>query len=193
MKKIVIAAAVAVLFAASAVKVVDAAEAQALKFGYVDFQRVLNKVEDGQRAQATLKKDLEESQKKIDALQNELQAMKTDYDKQRLILSGDALKGKEEAMNKKIIELRQKAATYEQDFTAKEGKLTGEILAVVQQLVAEIGQREGYTSIMEKSQGILYAPAGSDLTEKTIKEYNAMPKAKKDQFLKNASAAPGRP
>jgi len=172
-----------------AAKVVRAADAPASKFGYVDFQRALNEVEEGKKAKASLKSEFDQKQKQLDAVQNELQAMKTDLDKQRLILSADALKEKEENYRKKFMELQQKLATYKEDLGMKEAKLTSGILAVIYKIVDDIGQKEHYTMILEKSQQVvLYSPADADLTSRVIREYNGMDKGKKDSIIKSMSA-----
>jgi outer membrane protein len=179
----------AVLIAAFAVKAVAAAD-QTVKFGYVDFQKALNDVEEGKKAKAMLKSEFDEKQKKLDQVQNELQAMKTDLDKQRLILSADALKAKQEEFTKKYMDLQQKVAAYKEEIAGKEMKLTGDILAVVHRLVRDIGEKEGYTMILEKSQDIvIYSPKDADLTERIIKEYNGMPKDRKSAILKEMATS----
>lgn len=166
-------------------KTVMAADQQVPKFGYVDFQRALNEVEEGKKAKAMLKSEFDEKQKKLDVVQSQLQAMKTDLDKQRLILSADALKDKEEEYRKKFMELQQKLGSYKEELQSKEGKLTAEILSVIHKMIFDIGQKEGYTLILEKSQDlVLYSPTDADLTARVIKDYNGLPKDKKDAILK---------
>lgn len=181
-----IALVMAVLASMIAFKAVKAADQTAsFKFGYVDFQKTLNEVEEGKKAKAMLKSEFDEKQKKLDVVQNQLQAMKTDLDKQRLILSADALKDKEEEYRKKFMELQQKLATFKEELQTKEAKLTNEILMVVQKIVKDIGEKDSYTMILEKSQDVvLYAPTDADLTGRIIKEYNGMGKDKKDAILK---------
>lgn len=177
--------ALGLLLAASGVR---AAEGGAGKFGYVDFQRALNEVEEGRRARASLKSEFEQKQKQLESIQKELQQMQTDLEKQRLILSADALKEKEEAYRKKVVELTDKMNTYKMELQGKEMKMTGGILGAISGIVREIGQKEGYTMILEKSQDIvLYSPLDSDLTGRVIKEYNALPKAKRDALINAAS------
>ena len=118
-------------------------------------------------------------------MQNELQAMKTDLDKQRLILSAEALKDKEEEYRKKFIELQQKVGSYKEELQIKEARLTSDILVVLHNIIKGIGEKEGYTFILERSQEVvLFSPKDSDLTDRIIKEYNAMSKDKKNAIIK---------
>ena len=52
-----------------AAQAVHAAETTSGKFGYVDFQRALNEVEEGRRAKAQLKGEFERKQRELEVLQ----------------------------------------------------------------------------------------------------------------------------
>lgn len=170
------------------VRTVHAAEGGAAKFGYVDFQRALNEVEEGKRAKATLKSEFEQKQRQLEGIQGELQRMQAGLDKQRLILSADALKEKEEAYRKKVIELTEKMNTFKMELQGKEARVTGGILNAMQGIIREIGQKEGYAMILEKSQDVvLYSPSDADLTTRVIREFNALPKAKKDAAMREGA------
>lgn len=152
---------------------VAAADTGTYKFGYVDFNRALNEVEEGKRAKSNLKAEFEQKQKKLEMMQKELTAMQQDLEKQRLILSAEALKKKEEIFRKKFIEVNQKLGSYKEEMAKKEIQATGKILNRLRNLVRNIGSKEGYTMILEKSQDVvIYSPPGSDLTSRVIKMFN---------------------
>jgi len=183
MKKSLIAfVALAALFISPALKAADqpkSANPDNMKFGYVDFNRALNETEEGKTAKSTLKSEFTERQQKLDIVQNELKKMKEDLDKQRLILSQDALKTKEEDYRNKFMELQQKLGTFKQEMTQKEASLTAGLLEKLRGIVKDIGQKESYTMILEKSQDVvLYAPTINDLTDRVIQLCNNSPKAK---------------
>lgn len=182
MKKTVFAlVALAVFLAAPIVKAADQPKSSPddLKFGYVDFNRALNETEEGKAAKSTLKAEFNERQQKLDIVQNELKKMKEDLDKQRLILSQDALKAKEEEYRNKFMELQQKLGTFKQEMAQKEGTMTAGLLEKLKGIVKDIGSKNVYTMILEKSQDVvLYAPTVNDLTDEVIKICNSTPKAK---------------
>ncbi len=187
--KHVLAVVMALLLATAATTVFAKDEAKSdkaeYKFGYVNFQQALNEVEEGKKAKAVLKTEFEEKQKKLDEIQRKLQAMKEDLEKQRLILSADALKEKEEEYRKLFIELQQKIATYKEELQTKEGKLTSDILTIIHCIVQDVGTAEGYTMILEKSQDVvLYSQADADLTDTVIKKYNKLNSKQKKDLLK---------
>lgn len=142
------------------------------KIGYVDFQKALNDTNEGKKAKANLKTEFDAKQKQLADLENQLKTMKDGLDKQRLVLSADALKEKEEAFRKKYMELNEKMNTYKAELQAKESKATGDIIVRLQKIAAEIGQKDSYDMIIEKSQ-VLYAPSKTDLTDRVIQAFNS--------------------
>lgn len=150
-----------------------AAQAEEIKVGGVDFQKALNEVEQGKRAKASLKAEFEGKQKKLALLQDELKKMQEEAQKQGGVLSQDAIAAKQKAFNDKLMELQTNMAKYREEIVSKEAKMTGQILQNLKTLTAEVGQKEGYTMIVETSQdAILYAKTKDDLTQRLITMYN---------------------
>jgi Skp family chaperone for outer membrane proteins len=58
------------------------------------------------------------------------------------------------------------------ELQTKEAKVTGDIINRLQKIAADIGQKESYDMILERSQ-VLYAPTKTDLTERVIQSFNA--------------------
>lgn len=165
---------IAVLVAVMALGFV-AAEARAesnFKVGYVDFQKALNDVNEGKKAKAQLKTEFDAKQKQLGDLENQLKSMKDELDKQRLVLSADALREKEEAFRKKYVDLNEKMNAYKMELQTKEAKVTSDIINRLQKIAADIGQKDSYDIILERSQ-VLYAPSKTDLTDRVIQSFNA--------------------
>lgn len=153
--------------------------ADTLKIGVVDFQRALNEVEEGKAAKARLKTEFDQKQKSLDALQNELKAMRDNLEKQKTVLSKDALQQKEMEYRDKFIELQKKLADSRVELQQKELQYTGSIITALRQIVKEIGDRDKYTLILERGGDVvLYAPTATDLTTQLISTYNSRPKGK---------------
>ncbi len=143
------------------------------KFGYVDFNRALNEVDEGKRAKAALKAEFEQKQKKVKMLENELKTMQQDLEKQKLILSAEALRKKEEAFRQKFLEANQKLAQYKEEMAKREIESTAKILTKLRTIVRDIGSSEGYTMILEKSQDVvLFSRPADDLTSRVISQFN---------------------
>lgn len=141
--------------------------------GYVDFNRALNEVSDGRRAKKRLKIEYKEKQKQLSKTQKNLKDLKEQIDKNRLTMSDVELKEKEEKYRQKFFQLQQSLAALRSSMATRETHITEEILARLRQIVDEIGNKEGYSLIVEKSQDVvLYTPKGHDLTNAVIKAYD---------------------
>lgn len=174
----ILAIALAVSFEASAKKKKKSKTSEATttsttsqKFGYVDLNRALNTVNEGRRAKSQLEADGKAKKQKLEILQNELKKMKEDLDKQRLILSAEAMREKEMKFQQKFLELQKKSVDFEKDFAEKEVSFIKPISEKLKRVITSMGKKEGYTMIIPKEMA-LYSPPGTDLTDKIIAAYN---------------------
>ncbi len=151
----------------------QALAAENLKIGMVNFQQALNDVEQGKRAKAALKSEFDAKQKKLNLQQEELKQMQADLEKQKTVLSQEAMASKAKTFNDKFMELQKSMASYRDELMVKESKMTGQILKNLKSIIADIGQKEGFTLIVETSQdAVLYANATTDLTGRVVTMYN---------------------
>lgn len=154
--------------------VAGAAHAQQTKIAVVDMQRALNETEDGRKAKAQLKKIFEDRQKTLDKQQNDLKAMKDSLEKQRDVLAREVLAKKFEEYQKAFGELQTTYMEFQRELQSKEGELTKGIIERMQRIMRRVGQTEGYTLILERSEGgVVYVPINYDLTDLLIQRYNA--------------------
>jgi len=145
----------------------------AVRIGYVDLGRALNDVSDGRRVKKRLKDEFREKQQQLDRHQKELAALKNNIDRNRLLISSDELKVREDQYRSKFFELQQVLAAFRREMETRESTITLQILKRLRKIVEETGKKEGYSLILEKSQDIvLYAPEGDDLTDGVIKAYD---------------------
>jgi outer membrane protein len=143
------------------------------KIGYVDFNRALNEVSDGKRAKQKLKDEYQEKQQKLSRAESEVRRLKDTLDRDRLLISEDALQQREDEYRRKYADLEQQLISARADTERREQQLTQEIMERLRQIVREIGKSEGYGLILEKSQDVvLYAPEGGDLTDRVIATYD---------------------
>ncbi|MFA4972747.1 MAG: OmpH family outer membrane protein [bacterium] len=142
-----------------------------VKIGYVDMNRALNEVREGKSAKAQLEADGRAKKQKLEIMQNEIKAMKEDLDKQKLILSKDALQQKEAQFQQKFYEMQKMTVDFEREFAEKEANLIKPIGMRLQTVIQKIGTDEGYTIIVPREMA-LYSLPGADLTDKVIKSFD---------------------
>jgi outer membrane protein len=97
--------------------------------------------------------------------------MQQEYEKQAPVLSDEAKRKKQEEFQKALIDARQSAGTLQEDMNRQEQQAMGSILQRLQQVVAEIAERESITFVMDKGT-LLFAPAAADITNEVVRRYN---------------------
>ena len=164
-------------------------QAQGVKIGVVDLQAVLDGSVRGKAAKERLKELGDQLQKEIQAKrefkerkEEELQNLRSEIQRQGLVLSEQARMGKEEEFRKSIRELRRfiddtnkfiDDAT--QEFREKEVRETQLLLVDIRDVVQEVGSSGQYTFILEGNDSatlVLYIDPAVDLTEDVIQRFD---------------------
>ncbi|MBN1283138.1 MAG: OmpH family outer membrane protein [Proteobacteria bacterium] len=174
MKKVavlLVAAMVMSLSLAAKARAATDASSGSIKIGYVDMNRALNEVNEGKKAKSQLEADGRAKKQKLEIMQNEIKSMKEELDKQRLILSKEALQEKEAKFQQKFFELQKMSVDFEREFAEKEVNFIRPISEKLAKVIQQIGQQDSYTVIMPSAMA-LYSIPGSDLTDKVIAQYN---------------------
>ena len=159
-----------------------AVRAEAIKIGYVDVQRAVQEVEEGEQARNRLKSELDDRRKQLDVKKASLQKMQADYEKQATVLSEDAKRKAQEALQKALMEAQQSANEMQEELQGKEQEAMGSISRRMLQVVSEVSEREGLAFVLDKAVR-LYAPGSADITNEVVRRYN-------DKFA--AAAAPAK-
>jgi outer membrane protein len=149
-----------------------------VKVGYVDLQRALAEVEEARAAKARL-------QSTLNTKQTELQKDEEAFLKEQEIVSKQAATMNEEAKKAKALELQNKYVAimkrreaYQADLLESERRELQPILNRLNQVIAQIAQREGLTLVLDKNAGLLYAPPSLELTNEVVRLYNDQFKGK---------------
>jgi len=156
--------------------------ANPLKIAFVDLRRALNETTEGKVAMDKLSKLKDKLQKTIEDEEKRILGMKEALEKQQNVLTKESMQKKVEEYYRAVSELQQSYMKYQQDLGAQEAKLTQGILSKMQQILSEIGNKEGYTMIYDRSSGaVVWAMSNLDLTDSLIQEYNKRNPGKKSK------------
>ena len=163
------------------------------KIGFVDLQRALNEVDEGKAAKALLKKDFDEKQKQLDGKKAEFDKIQADVEKQAVVMSDAAKKDKANELDRRARELQGLFMQLQKDLSDRERDATKGIYDRMAVIVREIAEAEGFTVVLEKNSGLVYAPTSLDLTNELIRKYNARhPAAGAAQAKKGEGKAEGK-
>jgi outer membrane protein len=143
------------------------------KIGYVDMQRALNEVDEGKAARAVLKRDFDEKQKVLDAKKAEFDKLQSDFEKQAVVMSEQAKKDRAQDLDRRAREMQALFVNLQKDLSERERDATRGIFDRMAAIVRDIAEADGFSIVLEKGAGIVYAPASLDLTNELVRKYNA--------------------
>lgn len=147
--------------------------AQELKIGYVDVERILDNIPGKEEVRKILEEESGAWRAQAEEKMAELQKLREDYESQKLILSPEKKKAKEdeiaikeEEFNKLWLELQDKAQK-------RNAELTQPILDKAEKAINAVAERENYSVIFDSSvAAIVYGIAELDITDSVIEEIN---------------------
>src|SRR5262252_7108979 len=151
------------------------------RVGFVDIQRVLARSAAGMAAREQLEKEKAVMQKQVDGQRAELEKMKDELEKKGQLLSADARREKQEALERKVRDARRLLDDLEKELQKKEQSMGQKILRDLEGIFTRVGKEKGYAVIVERRQaGVVYGAPEVDVTEDVIKASDdEMRKAKK--------------
>jgi outer membrane protein len=161
----------AIAFLLGTTTLAAAARAQPMKLAYVDVQRAIQETEEGKTARNRLKSEFDQRRAQVDKKSVDLEKMQQEYEKQAPVLSEEAKRKKQEEFQKALLDARKSAGDLQEDMNRQEQQAMGNILQRLQQVVAEIAERESLSFVMDKGT-LLFAPAAADITNEVVRRYN---------------------
>ncbi|HON17803.1 MAG TPA: OmpH family outer membrane protein [Salinivirgaceae bacterium] len=129
----------------------------AQRFAYVDTKYILSNIPAYESAQEQLKIILEEWQTEISSLDNELNQMIKLFEVEKVLLSEDLRKKREEEIEEKTSELKKKQEKYfgkNGDFFRKRQELIQPIQNQVFNAIKEIGTEGNFALIIDVASGL---------------------------------------
>ena len=161
---------------------VQAYGADVAKIGTIDFQRILDVSDAGKVAQEQLNKQAQQMEADLKTKGAEIEENRKQFEREALVMNKEMKDSKEREMRIKINDFKQLQQRYTGVARELQFRLVGQIRKDLDQIVKEMGKKEGYLIILERKEaGIIYMPSKIDITDVVIKKYNAQwAKKKKD-------------
>jgi outer membrane protein len=150
-----------------------AALAQEVRVAFVDLRKAVFNSREGRNAQEQFAK-LEEA--KLDQLRprrDELRRLEEEYEKQRYVLSPEALQERRLEIVKIRRDLEREFRAAEDDLQIRQVQLLQPIQKKIARVVQEVGKDQGFTMIVDQStEGLLFFRDSLDITEMVIQRLN---------------------
>lgn len=163
-------AVVAVLIATAAVP----AAAQS-KVAVIDVQRVVTESDPGKEALRKLKELSDQKVQEGQALQQEVNTLRDQLNKQRFTLSEDKLQDLSKQIEDRSIALQRFEDDAQRELNEARRRTLGALEERIMPVINEIGQERGLTLIFNKYQsGLVYADQAVDITDDVIRRFNTL-------------------
>jgi outer membrane protein len=159
-----------------------------LKLGYVDLQRALTEVGEGQQAKAKLKAEIDKKKAEFETEQKKLREDGMVLDRQASAMSEEVRVEKMKQLQGRLMQITERGQKLQVEFVEKERVELKKIFDRMDPIVADIARREGLAMVFEKTDsGLVYAPASMDVTNELVRTYN-------EKFpVKGSKPAPAAP
>jgi outer membrane protein len=150
-----------------------AAQAEGVKLGVMNVQRVLVECAAGKAAKARFDDKMQELQATLKSEENELLAMQKDIEKKSSAWSEDTKQEKMRDFQKRRREAQEKAEDARFELKAMQDKELDPILKTLEKVVKDYGEANGYSLLIDSRSGVLHAAPGIDITDQIIVELDA--------------------
>jgi outer membrane protein len=150
--------------------------AQALKIGYIDTRRVIQEAPGAADARTTLEREMQGFQTQLNAMEDSLKTMLTDYQQKQQLMSADAKQKREQEITAKNQAFQQRANALQQQANKRQQELMQPIMTKVEQVIDDVRKAEGFAIVFDRaSEAIVSADPALDLTQKVIDRLKAAP------------------
>lgn len=144
-----------------------------LKVGYVDLQRALMEVGEGQQAKAKLKGEIDKKKAEFEGEQKKLREDGMVLDRQASAMSEEVRIEKMKQLQARVMAISEKGQKLQTEFVEKERGELKKIFDRMDPIVAAIARREGLVMVFEKTDsGLVFAESNLDVTNELVRTYN---------------------
>ncbi|MCK5378396.1 MAG: OmpH family outer membrane protein [Acidobacteria bacterium] len=147
--------------------------ASAGKIGFVDAERAVMEVQEGQAKAMQLEAWAQPQQKKVEAAAARVAEIRQQIAQQRSVASPETLDrlGREELDARRVFEDAKR--NFERDLSAKQDEFLAEVAVKVGRVASDYGKANGFDAILVlKAQPIIYLSEEANLTDTIIRLYN---------------------
>lgn len=145
--------------------------ADAAKIGVVDFQKVLAESESGKAVESMMTKRGKEMEAGLKDLGSKIDQLTEQMNKDAMVMSKEKRDEKQRELEIKKYDFQSLQKKYQTEFRDLEAKMIDKLKKEIFDLAKEIGQKDGYTLIIEQS-AVLYYPDSIDITKQLTEAYN---------------------
>ncbi len=154
----------------------DAAQAQALKIGYINSQQILANSADAAAAQRQFDQEMQGYQAEVERLEDELTGLQQRLQQQSLTLSPEARANREQQLQTRVQEYQNRTAQLQQVADRRRAELIQPVMDKITGIIETIREEGQYHLILDVAAGsIIAADTTLDLTPEVMRRLGAAP------------------
>jgi outer membrane protein len=153
-------------------------QAQQLKIGYVNSQRILAETPAFADVRATLEREFTPLRAEIDSLEARLGRADQDFQAQSATMTETARQQRQQALQQQLAQYQQRGQQIQQQLQAREQELVGPVMQRIRGVLEEVRRAGNYSFIIDPPDGLVVAvdPA-LDVTADVIRRLGGTPSA----------------
>lgn len=157
------------IIAVALVGVAPASAQTAPKFAVINSQRIIAESPNAQSVRQTLEREMQGYNQEFNKLQEEIQKMISDYEKQRSMLSQDARTRQEEAIVQKQREAQERAMQIDDQMARRQNELLEPVMRQIQDVIDALRAEGQYAMIFDVAAGgVIAADPSLDITDQVL-------------------------
>ncbi|MGZ3730049.1 MAG: OmpH family outer membrane protein [Bdellovibrionota bacterium] len=138
----------------------------------IRMQEAIKETKDGKKAEETLKKEIEDRQKKLQAEGEKIQKAMEDLRKQGMVMDEKSRAEKESTIQRQVQGFEESKMRNQQEFQKRDQEISEPIIKKLRTIVGQIAKEKNYTLVIDTG-SVIYADAQDDITDEVIKRYDA--------------------
>lgn len=148
----------------------SAAHAQsASRVAFVNSQRLLAEAPGAQEAQRTFEAEMRRFQAQVDSLENELERLRADFERQQSTLTQAARQQRQEELQRKFNDFQQRVAQIEQQAQQRRQQLLEPVTRRIGEAIEQVRREGNYALILDAASGIIVsADPALDVTNQVL-------------------------
>lgn len=160
------------LSSAATLEAAAAPEKPVTRVALIRMQEAIKDTKDGKKAEVTLRKEIEDRQKKLQAEGQKIQSEMENLRKQGMVMDEKSRSEKEQAIQKQVMAFEESKMRNQQEFAKRDQEISEPIIKKLRGIVSDIAKEKGYTLVIDTN-SVVYGDTSDDITDEVIKRYDS--------------------
>jgi len=145
---------------------------EGVKIGFVDLDRALQESRAGKSALEKWQAEVKKTESSLLKEKQDLEQLRIDINKKGLLLKEAERRKLEKEFQRRVRNYQREVRDSQEELNQRKNELMGDIINGLGKVVTEVGKKEKFTLILERSQ-VLYTDQGVDITDAVISRYDS--------------------